>query len=96
MALTVEAVQAALKGLIDPNTQIDFVSAKSVKNLKVDGGDISLDIVLGYPAKSQFDAIRKSVIAVLRELPEVKMSALMSAAKSLRMPFSVASSYCQM
>lgn len=72
MALTVEAVQAALKNLVDPNTQIDFVSAKSVKNLKVDGGDISLDIVLGYPAKSQFDSIRKSVIAVLRELPEVK------------------------
>lgn len=72
MALTVEAVQAALKGLIDSNTQIDFVSAKSVRNLKVDGGDISLDIVLGYPAKSQFDAIRKSVIAVLRELPDVK------------------------
>lgn len=72
MALTVETVQTALKNLVDPNTQIDFVSAKSVKNLKVDGGDISLDIVLGYPAKSQFDAIRKSVIAVLRELPEVK------------------------
>ncbi len=72
MALTIESVQAALKGLIDPNTQIDFVSTKSVKNLKVDGGDISLDIVLGYPAKSQFDAIRKSVITALRELPEVK------------------------
>ncbi len=72
MALTVEAVQTALKALVDPNTKIDFVSAKSVKNLRVDGGDISLDIVLGYPAKSQFDAIRKSVIAVLRELPEVK------------------------
>ena len=72
MSLTVEAVQAALKGLIDPNTQIDFVTSKSVKNLRVDGGDVSLDIVLGYPAKSQFDGIRKSVIAVLRELPEVK------------------------
>jgi ATP-binding protein involved in chromosome partitioning len=65
-------VQAALKGLIDPNTQIDFVTSKSVKNLRVDGGDVSLDIVLGYPAKSQFDGIRKSIIAVLRELPEVK------------------------
>lgn len=72
MSLTVEAVQAALKGLIDSNTQIDFVTSKSVKNLRVDGSDVSLDIVLGYPAKSQFDAIRKSVIAVLRELPEVK------------------------
>jgi ATP-binding protein involved in chromosome partitioning len=65
-------VQTALKGLIDPNTQIDFVSSKSVKNLRVDGGEISLDIVLGYPAKSQFDSIRKSVIGILRELPEVK------------------------
>ena len=72
MALTVDAVQTALKGLVDPNTQIDFVSSKSVKNLHVDGGDISLDIVLGYPAKSQFDVIRKSVIAVLRELPDVR------------------------
>ena len=72
MSLTVEAVQAALKGLIDPNTQIDFVSSKNVKSLRVDGGDISLDIVLGYPAKSQFDLIRKSVIGILRELPGVK------------------------
>jgi ATP-binding protein involved in chromosome partitioning len=72
VALTVETVQTALKGLIDPNTQIDFVTSKSVKNLKVDSGDISLDIALGYPAKSQFDAIRKSVINALRELPEVK------------------------
>lgn len=72
MAVTVEVVQAALKGLIDPNTKMDFVASKSIKNLKVDGADISLDIVLGYPAKSQFDSIRKSVIALLRELPDVK------------------------
>jgi ATP-binding protein involved in chromosome partitioning len=72
VSLTVEAVQVALKGLIDPNTQIDFMTSKNVKNVKVDSGNISLDVVLGYPAKSQFDSIRKSVIATLRELPEVK------------------------
>ncbi|MFZ4380177.1 MAG: iron-sulfur cluster carrier protein ApbC [Polynucleobacter sp.] len=72
MAVTVEAVQAVLKGLIDPNTQIDFFTAKAVKNLRVEDGNISLDIVLGYPAKSQFDDIRKSVINALRALPEVK------------------------
>ena len=72
MSVTPELVQAALKGLVDPNTKIDFVTAKNVKNLRVEDGDISLDIVLGYPAKSQFDAIRKSVINALRELPGVK------------------------
>ena len=72
MSVTVEAVQGVLKGLVDPNTKIDFVSAKNIKNLRVEEGDISLDIVLGYPAKSQFDSIRKSVINALRELSGVK------------------------
>ena len=72
MAVTVEAVQAALKNLVDSNTKIDFVTAKNVKNLRVEDGEVSLDVVLGYPAKSQFDSIRKTVITALRELPGVK------------------------
>lgn len=72
MAVTVDAVQAALKALVDPNTKIDYVSAKNVKNVRVEDGDISLDIVLGYPAKSQFDSVRKAVINTLREVPGVK------------------------
>ena len=72
VSVTVEAVQGVLKSLIDPNTNVDFVTAKNIKNLKVEDGDISLDIVLGYPAKSQFDAIRKAAINSLRNLPGVK------------------------
>ncbi|MBU3557479.1 iron-sulfur cluster carrier protein ApbC [Polynucleobacter sp. Ross1-W9] len=72
MSVTSESVQAALKNLVDPNTKIDFVTAKNIKNIRVENGDISLDIVLGYPAKSRFDSIRKSVINALRELPGVK------------------------
>ena len=72
MSVTPELIQAALKNLVYPNTKIDFVTAKNIKNLRVEGGDISLDIVLGYPAKSQFDSIRKSVINALRELSGVK------------------------
>ena len=72
MSVTVEAVQGALKGLVDPNTKIDFIAAKNLKNLRVEAGDVSFDIVLGYPAKSQFDSIRKLVINAVRELPGVK------------------------
>ena len=72
MSVTSESVQSALKNLVDPNTQIDFVTAKNVKNLRVENGDISLDLVLGYPAKSQFESIRKSVINALRALPGAK------------------------
>jgi ATP-binding protein involved in chromosome partitioning len=72
VAVTNDAVQAVLKNLVDPNTKLDYVSAKNVKNLRVEDGNVSLDIILGYPAKSQFDSVRKSVINAVRELPDVK------------------------
>jgi ATP-binding protein involved in chromosome partitioning len=71
MALTVEAVQAALKDLIDPNTQKDYVSGRSAKNIRIEGGDVSLDIELGYPAKTQIDGVRRAVIAQLRTIPGI-------------------------
>ncbi len=51
MSVSVEQVQAALKEVIDPNTQKDFMATKSARNIKVEGGKVSLDIVLPYPAK---------------------------------------------
>jgi ATP-binding protein involved in chromosome partitioning len=51
-------VQNAMKNLVDPNTRKDFVAGKSVKNVKVTGTDVSLDILLGYPAKSVWEEIR--------------------------------------
>ena len=72
MTVTVENIQNALKSVIDPNTGNDLISSKSAKNIKVDGSDVSLDVVLAYPAKSQIDLIRKLVITALREVPGVK------------------------
>jgi ATP-binding protein involved in chromosome partitioning len=72
MSFTEVDVQNALKNLIDPNTKKDFVSGKSVKNIKVAGADVALEILLGYPAKSVWDEIRASVEAHLKSaLPGV-------------------------
>ena len=62
MAVTMEAVQAALKKLIDPNTQKDYLSTRSAKNIRIDGDTVSLDIELGYPAKTQVELIRSAVV----------------------------------
>ncbi|MBU1424520.1 MAG: iron-sulfur cluster carrier protein ApbC [Gammaproteobacteria bacterium] len=61
MSFTETDVQNALKGLIDPNTKKDFVSGKSIKNIKISGTDVALDVLLGYPAKSVWDEIRTMV-----------------------------------
>ncbi len=65
MSFSEADVQNALKNLIDPNTRRDFVSGKSVKNVKISGADVSLDIMLGYPAKSVWEEIRATVEAHL-------------------------------
>ena len=61
-------IQNALKEVIDPNTGKDFISSKSAKNIKLDGNNVSLDIVLSYPAKSQFSLIQGMVQAQLKTL----------------------------
>lgn len=69
MPISESQAQSALQELTDPNTRKDFVSGKSVKNLKVDGADISLDVVLSYPAKSVLEDIRRMVAEKLKALP---------------------------
>ena len=66
MSISEADVQGALRSLVDPNTKKDFVSGKSVKNIKIDGNNVSLDILLGYPAKSVWGEIRAQVEAHLK------------------------------
>ena len=66
MAVTEQALMEALKSVVDPNTGKDFVSAKAIKNLNIQGGDVSLDLELGYPAKSQIPEFRKALIAAAK------------------------------
>jgi ATP-binding protein involved in chromosome partitioning len=67
MTISEAQVQAVLSRLVDPNTGKDFVSTRSAKNVKVSGADVSLDIELGYPGKSQFEPIRRQVAQALKE-----------------------------
>ncbi|MFD0667779.1 iron-sulfur cluster carrier protein ApbC [Ramlibacter sp. MAHUQ-53] len=68
---TPDQLLAALAAVIDPNTGKDFVSTRALKNLKVDGGRVSFDVELGYPAKSQVPALRQALVAAARSVAGV-------------------------
>jgi ATP-binding protein involved in chromosome partitioning len=70
-AIQESALLQALQAVIDPNTQQDFVSTKQLKNLRLQGADVSFDVELGYPAASQIDALRASLVAAARSVPGV-------------------------
>ena len=47
-----DAVEKKLKGVVDPHTGKDLVTARAVKDITIDGDKVKISIVLGYPAKS--------------------------------------------
>jgi ATP-binding protein involved in chromosome partitioning len=71
MPITEAALLEALKTVVDPNTGKDLVSTKALKNLRVDGADVSFDVELGYPARTQIPLLRQALIEAVRRVPGV-------------------------
>ena len=71
MAVTEQAIMAALQGVVDSNTGKDFVSSKCIRNFSVGDGDVSFDVELGYPAKSQIPEFRKALVAAAKSVSGV-------------------------
>ena len=81
MSVSELQVQTALKEITDPNTGKDFVATKSARNVKVNGAEVSVDIELGYPAKTQIELIRKLVQGKLAAIPGVDKATVNVASK---------------
>ena len=69
-------ILAALSELIDPVTGRNYVESKSVKNVKVDGARVTLDVVLGYPARGVIETVRKQVSERLSRVPGVAQASV--------------------
>ncbi len=63
---TQEQLLQALQTVLDPNTGKDFVSTKALKNLQIAGDEVSFDVELGYPAKSQFAELRRLLVTAAK------------------------------
>ena len=71
MAVTEQQILSALQGVMDPNTGRDFVSSKCIRNVNIHAGDVSFDVELGYPAKSQIAAFRKALVDAAKTVADV-------------------------
>ncbi|MDQ6621184.1 MAG: iron-sulfur cluster carrier protein ApbC [Pseudomonadota bacterium] len=66
MSFTENEIQARLRTFIDPNTGKDFVSGKQLRKVSISGGDVTVDVQVGYPAKSQMDMLRRMTVESLQ------------------------------
>ena len=58
MNLDEQGLREVLGSVIDPNTGKDLVRGKSLRMLRIDDSEVSVDLELGYPARSQVALIR--------------------------------------
>jgi ATP-binding protein involved in chromosome partitioning len=76
-AVSQSQVEEALTSVIDPHLNQDPVSSKCVKKIRVEGGAVTVDIELGYPAKGwkdQYAAMLSAAVSALEGVSEVKVN----------------------
>lgn len=71
MAISEQQIQSVLSTVIDPVTGKDYYTAKNVNNIQIDDNHVSLEIVLGYPAKSVTAEIHKQIEDALNTIPGI-------------------------
>ena len=71
MSVTKEQVESALKQYIDPYMEKDPVTAGVVKDIAIEGGDVKVKIVLGYPAFGFVDKLSADLKAIIEKVDGV-------------------------
>jgi ATP-binding protein involved in chromosome partitioning len=65
------ALLDALKTVLDPETGRDLVSGKQIRNLRIEGGKVSFEVELGYPARSLWPKLEAELGAAARRVAGV-------------------------
>ena len=71
MALTQEALLAALASVQDPHTGKPFPHPEVLRELRIDGASVSFELALPYPAQSLWPQLRAQLQAAARQVPGV-------------------------
>ena len=77
MTISEAALTTALATVLDPHTGQPYTAGRQLKNLRLGAdGAVAFDIELGYPARSQFGAVREALSAAARSVDGVASVAI--------------------
>ena len=69
---TQEQIEQVLDGVPDPGSGQGLRTARVLRKVEAADGRVAVQLVLGYPARSRFDALREAVRGALAGLPGVR------------------------
>ncbi|MBA4217790.1 MAG: iron-sulfur cluster carrier protein ApbC [Proteobacteria bacterium] len=64
-------LQPLLQAVTDPGSGRTLGESKALKNVRVDGADVTIEVELGYPAASLHPALRSALVAAAKTLAGV-------------------------
>ncbi|MGQ0658135.1 MAG: iron-sulfur cluster carrier protein ApbC [Chromatiales bacterium] len=68
---TQQQIQAAVSGYVDPYLGIDLVTAKTIRNIAIDGSKVAVDVELGFPSKAYGSRLDEQLTQLIRDVPGV-------------------------
>jgi ATP-binding protein involved in chromosome partitioning len=72
--LTKETIEAAIKGYTEPHLGRDLVAANAIKSIDIEGDQVKVQVMLGFPAKGARDAIAEAVKQQIEGVDGVSMA----------------------
>jgi ATP-binding protein involved in chromosome partitioning len=67
-----DAVEMAIKQYRDPYLEADLYELDAIKSLKIDGGQVTIEVVLSYPSKGIAGALEQLVSSAVENVPGVE------------------------
>lgn len=71
MVITRPQIETALKTIIDPVTNEDYITGKALCDIQIEQNDVTVMIELGYPARSVLETIRQQIKQALQVIPGI-------------------------
>lgn len=68
MNISEQQIQSILQHIIDPTTGKDYVTSKSIRAIRIDQANVTVDIELGYPAQSVKNNIQQQIADALASI----------------------------
>lgn len=68
MTISEQQIQSILQHIIDPTTGKDYVTSKSIRAIRIDQANVTVDIELGYPAQSVKNNIQQQIADALASI----------------------------
>ena len=66
-----EKIEAALDSVSDPHVDLSLLASKAVKDIRIEGQAVAIDLVLGYPCKRWSQALQGQVAEALEQHAQI-------------------------